>query len=183
VIGWPALGIQHQVVERLFQGYFAEGVDVPRRTRRLAGEAGLDAEEVAEFLASPALEREVVEEDAGFRQQGLSGVPTFALAGHALFSAMPARRWPRPSAAACGSCASGACCRPRLTCALRRRRYFATLVDSGFPAAGSRFASTAVRGARRAAGIGLVRERRRHCRWRRCRRSGRGRLTSHTSSQ
>ena len=88
-----ALGIQHQVVERLFQGYFAEGIDVGNRAElaRLAGEAGLDAEEVAEFLASPALEREVVEEDAGFRQQGLSGVPTFALAGHVLFSgAMPA---------------------------------------------------------------------------------------------
>lgn len=88
-----ALGLQHQVIERLFRGYFQEGVDVGDRAElaRLAGEAGLDAEEVAAFLASPAMEAEVVNEDAGFRQMGLSGVPTFALAGHVLFSgAMPA---------------------------------------------------------------------------------------------
>jgi predicted DsbA family dithiol-disulfide isomerase len=87
------LGLQHEVVERLFRAYFQEGVDVGDHAElaRLAGEAGLDAEEVAEFLASPALEAEVVNEDAGFRQMGISGVPTFALAGHVLFSgAMPA---------------------------------------------------------------------------------------------
>jgi predicted DsbA family dithiol-disulfide isomerase len=35
----------------------------------------------------------VRQEDFGFRQAGLSGVPTFALEGHVLFSgAMPAER-------------------------------------------------------------------------------------------
>jgi predicted DsbA family dithiol-disulfide isomerase len=88
-----ALGLQHEVVERLFRAYFQEGVDVGDRAElaRLAGEAGMDAEEVSEFLASDALEAEVVAEDAQFRAGGLSGVPTFALAGHVLFSgAMPA---------------------------------------------------------------------------------------------
>lgn len=81
-------GMQHAVVERLFRAYFQEGVDVGDRAElaRLAGEVGLDADEVAEFLASPAMEAEVAAEDEGFRHQGLSGVPTFALAGHVLFS-------------------------------------------------------------------------------------------------
>jgi predicted DsbA family dithiol-disulfide isomerase len=88
-----ALGLQHQVVEALFQAYFHDGRDIGDREElaRIAGEAGLDAEEVATFLASNALEADIVNEDAGFRHAGLSGVPTFALAGHVLFSgAMPA---------------------------------------------------------------------------------------------
>ncbi len=88
-----ALGVQHEVVERLFRGYFQEGVDVGNRAElaRLAGEAGMDADEVAEFLAGNGLEQDVQAEDAQFRAGGLSGVPTFALAGHVLFSgAMPA---------------------------------------------------------------------------------------------
>ena len=43
------------------------------------------------MLASEDGEAEVRGEDAGFRQLGLSGVPTFALDGHVVFSgAMPA---------------------------------------------------------------------------------------------
>ena len=45
---------------------------------------------VAAFLASGEGAEEVRAEDAGFRRGGLSGVPTFALEGHVLFSgAMP----------------------------------------------------------------------------------------------
>lgn len=88
-----SLGLQTAVVERLFRGYFQEGADVGDRAElaRLAAEAGMDADEVTEFLATNALEDEVLREDAGFRAGGLSGVPTFALEGHVLFSgAMPA---------------------------------------------------------------------------------------------
>jgi predicted DsbA family dithiol-disulfide isomerase len=88
--GGPAL--QNRVVEALFQGYFHDGRDVGDRAvlAAIAGEAGMDVAAVASHLASEAGAAQVVGEDAGFRQMGLSGVPTFALAGHVLFSgAMP----------------------------------------------------------------------------------------------
>jgi len=86
-------GLQDAVVERLFEGYFQQGVDIGDRAElaRLAAEAGMDAAAVAAMLSSEAGEAEVRGEDAGFRQLGLSGVPTFALDGHVVFSgAMPA---------------------------------------------------------------------------------------------
>lgn len=87
------LGLQGAVVDRLFRAYFQEGLDIGDRAElaRLAGEAGMDPAEVLEFLATNGLEEQVLAEDAQFRQGGLSGVPTFALAGHVVFSgAMPA---------------------------------------------------------------------------------------------
>lgn len=86
---------QDAVVEALFRGYFQEGLDIGDHAvlARLAGGAGLDADAVARLLAGDAGREEVVREDAGFRSGGLSGVPTFALEGHVLFSgAMPAER-------------------------------------------------------------------------------------------
>jgi len=82
-------GVQDALVERLFQAYFQDGRDIGDRAElaALAAEVGLDA---AAYLASDAGEAEVVAEDAGFRRVGLSGVPTFALDGHVVFSgAMP----------------------------------------------------------------------------------------------
>jgi len=87
--------VQDAVVEALFVGYFHGGRDVGDRAvlAAIAGEAGLDAAAVAAYLASDAGEAEVLAEDAGFRGAGLSGVPTFALDGHVVFSgAMPADR-------------------------------------------------------------------------------------------
>ncbi|MDO9712975.1 DsbA family oxidoreductase [Paracraurococcus lichenis] len=86
---------QNAVVERLFRGYFQEGCDLgdPAVLAALAGEAGLSALDAANMLAAGIGESDVVEEDAGFRRLGLSGVPTFALSGHVLFSgAMPPDR-------------------------------------------------------------------------------------------
>lgn len=83
---------QDAVMEAIFQAYFHDGRDIGSRAvlAAIAGEAGLDAAEVAGYLASEAGAAEVRAEDAGFRQGGLSGVPTFALDGHVLFSgAMP----------------------------------------------------------------------------------------------
>ena len=86
---------QNAVVEAVFRGYFQEGRDIggPAVLADIAGEAGLDAAEVAAWLASAKARAEVRQEDAGFRRAGLSGVPTFALDGHVVFSgAMPADR-------------------------------------------------------------------------------------------
>jgi predicted DsbA family dithiol-disulfide isomerase len=83
---------QDAVVEALFKAYFQNGRDIGSRAElaAIAGEAGLDAAEAATYLATDAGEAEVRQEDAGFRRAGLSGVPTFALEGHVVFSgAMP----------------------------------------------------------------------------------------------
>ena len=49
--------------------------------------------DAAAFLASGDGAAEVRAKDAGFRRLGISGVPSFALAGHVLFSgAVPAER-------------------------------------------------------------------------------------------
>lgn len=94
--GERGTAVQNGLVEALFRAYFQEGRDIGSRAvlaEVAAGAAGMDAAEVAGFLASDAAEAEVREEDAGFRRLGLSGVPTFALEGHVLFSgAMPAER-------------------------------------------------------------------------------------------
>ncbi|MBD0271445.1 MAG: DsbA family oxidoreductase [Acetobacteraceae bacterium] len=90
-VGGPAR--QDAVVEALFRAYFQEGRDIgdPAVLAEAAAEAGLA--DGAAFLASDEGAAEVREEDAGFRRLGISGVPTFALAGHVLFSgAVPADR-------------------------------------------------------------------------------------------
>jgi predicted DsbA family dithiol-disulfide isomerase len=87
------MGVQDAVVERLFHAYFAEGRDIgdAATLAELAAEAGLDAGEVTRLLNGEAERDAVLEEDAMARRAGLSGVPTFALDGHVLFSgAVPA---------------------------------------------------------------------------------------------
>lgn len=89
----PAL--QDRIVEALFRAYFQDGQDIGSRAAlaEIAAATGMDKAEVAAFLDSDAGEAEVRQEDLRFRQAGLSGVPTFALEGHVLFSgAMPAER-------------------------------------------------------------------------------------------
>jgi predicted DsbA family dithiol-disulfide isomerase len=84
--------LQNAVVEALFRAYFQDGRDIgdPASLAEVVAEAGLDRDLVAAMLASREGEAEVRAEDEGFRRMGLSGVPTFALAGHVLFSgAMP----------------------------------------------------------------------------------------------
>jgi predicted DsbA family dithiol-disulfide isomerase len=84
--------VQNAVVEALFVAYFHDGRDIGDRAvlAEIAAAAGLDA---AAYLESDAGAAEVAQEDMGFRRSGLSGVPTFALEGHVLFSgAMPSDR-------------------------------------------------------------------------------------------
>ena len=89
--GGPAQ--QDAVVERLFRAYFQDGHDIGDRAvlAEVATEAGL--EDAASFLASDEGVMDVRAEDSGFRRLGISGVPSFALAGHILFSgAVPPER-------------------------------------------------------------------------------------------
>ena len=89
LIAWSApLGRQDALVDRLFEAYFVEGQDVGDRTTlaALAGEAGLDPTAAAAYLATDAGTREIEEEEGAVRRAGLSGVPTFVLERHVLFS-------------------------------------------------------------------------------------------------
>ncbi len=81
-------GRQDALVERLFAAYFTEGRDISDASVLLdcATQAGLPRDEAAALLAGDEGRAEVLAEDAGFRGAGLSGVPTFILEGHVLFS-------------------------------------------------------------------------------------------------
>lgn len=88
-------GVQDAVVEALFAAYFRDGRDIgdPTVLAAVAGGAGLDPAVTAVHLASDAGLAEVLEEDRMFRRAGISGVPSFALDGHVLFSgALPAEQ-------------------------------------------------------------------------------------------
>lgn len=90
--GQQGPAVQDKVVEALFVAYFQQGQDIGDRVvlAAIAAAQGLDA---ATHLDGDEGEAEVLQEDAGFRRAGLSGVPTFALDGHVVFSgAMPAER-------------------------------------------------------------------------------------------
>jgi predicted DsbA family dithiol-disulfide isomerase len=67
------------VVEALFSAYFIAGRDIGERETlaEIAGEAGLDAEETARFLASPEGAEEVLAEDMSARRIGINAVPCF----------------------------------------------------------------------------------------------------------
>lgn len=89
--GGPAL--QDAVVEALFRAYFHDGRDIGDAAVLADVASGAGLQDAAAFLASGEGETEVLAEDAGFRRLGISGVPTFALGGHVLFSgAVPADR-------------------------------------------------------------------------------------------
>lgn len=88
-------GVQHAVVERLFRAYFQEGRDVGDAAvlAALGAEAGMPEEALAAFAAGEAAREEVAAESLGLAQAGISGVPSFLLERHLLFSgAMPAER-------------------------------------------------------------------------------------------
>ncbi|MCA3285967.1 MAG: DsbA family oxidoreductase [Roseomonas sp.] len=85
-------GLQREVAEAIFQAYFQEGADIgdPETLARLGAVVGLSAETLAAFNVGDAGRHEVLAEDEGYRQAGISGVPSFVLDRHLLFSgAMP----------------------------------------------------------------------------------------------
>ena len=81
-------GVQNALVDALFTAYFVEGRDIGDRATLLdlAASVGLNADATASFLDSDRLAREVQDEDRAVRQAGLTGVPTFVLDRHVLFS-------------------------------------------------------------------------------------------------
>ena len=81
-------GRQDAVVEQLFAAYFIAGQDIsnPAVLLDVADAADLPRDEAAVWLSGDARRAETLAEDIGFRAAGLTGVPTFILEGHVLFS-------------------------------------------------------------------------------------------------
>jgi predicted DsbA family dithiol-disulfide isomerase len=74
-------GVQDAVKERLMRGYFTEGARIgdPETLVRLVSEAGLDAEEARDVLASDRYAGAVREDEELARRMGINGVPFFVL--------------------------------------------------------------------------------------------------------
>jgi predicted DsbA family dithiol-disulfide isomerase len=84
LIEWARLqGMQSAMGERLFEAYFAEGLDVADHATlaALAGEAGLNAGEAAAFLASDEGVEELRSELGHALELGITSVPTFVFEG------------------------------------------------------------------------------------------------------
>jgi predicted DsbA family dithiol-disulfide isomerase len=87
-----ARGVQDAVKERFLAATFAEGEPIGDRAAlaRLAGEAGLDPDEVAEVLASGAFADDVRADEDLARRLDVTGVPFFVVDGtRALGGAQP----------------------------------------------------------------------------------------------
>jgi predicted DsbA family dithiol-disulfide isomerase len=76
-----AHGLQSEVKERLMRGYLTEGelMSDHATLERLAVEAGLPADEVADLLAGDAYAEDVREDEATARSLGISAVPFFVV--------------------------------------------------------------------------------------------------------
>jgi predicted DsbA family dithiol-disulfide isomerase len=88
-------GVQHATMDRLFRAYFHEGQDIgsPAVLAELGAESGMAEATLAAFTAGDAARAEVTTESRALAQAGISGVPSFLLDRHLLFSgAMPAER-------------------------------------------------------------------------------------------
>ncbi len=72
---------QHDMAERLFMAYWAEGLDVSDHQvlAKCAGETGINAAQIAELLASEQDVEEVKTEIQHSTDIGVTGVPTFIL--------------------------------------------------------------------------------------------------------
>jgi predicted DsbA family dithiol-disulfide isomerase len=86
-------GSQHALAEVLFHAYFTEGQDIgdPAVLAACAAQVGLDADGVATMLAGDEGREAIEASAAAAREAGISGVPSFVMQGHVLFSgAVPA---------------------------------------------------------------------------------------------
>ena len=82
LIRWAAHDqVQDAVVQRLFEAYFVNGEDIGDHEVlvRIATEAGMDADLVAELLANDADLELVRQEDSFARSMGINGVPCFII--------------------------------------------------------------------------------------------------------
>ena len=85
-------GAADTVIRALFRALFQEGRDVTRSEvlAAVAGEAGLDRDEVEEFLSGERLTREVIAAHQQAERVGIHGVPVFIVEReHAITGAQP----------------------------------------------------------------------------------------------
>jgi predicted DsbA family dithiol-disulfide isomerase len=88
-----AAGVQDAVVTALFRAYFQQGRDIGDAAVLDDVAAGAGLPGVAAMLAGEAHRGMVLAEDMAARRGGISGVPSFLMDRHLLFSgAMPAGR-------------------------------------------------------------------------------------------
>jgi predicted DsbA family dithiol-disulfide isomerase len=82
------LGVQDAVVERLFRGYFEEGLDLNDRPVlvRLAVESGLPVADVERLLVGDEGRADMLSEEAKYKSLGVSGVPSLFFNGQPGFS-------------------------------------------------------------------------------------------------
>jgi predicted DsbA family dithiol-disulfide isomerase len=86
-------GAQDATMEQVFKAYFIEAQDIGEISvlADCGAAAGLDRNEVTAFLSGDLASMEMRAADKAAREAGVSGVPSFFLDGHGLFSgAMPA---------------------------------------------------------------------------------------------
>ncbi|HUR42790.1 MAG TPA: DsbA family oxidoreductase [Aestuariivirga sp.] len=78
-----AVGKQHDMAERLFMAYWNEGKDIGDKQvlAAEAGAVGLDAAEIKELLDGEADLAEIKAEIQRAAEMGITGVPTFLIAG------------------------------------------------------------------------------------------------------
>jgi predicted DsbA family dithiol-disulfide isomerase len=87
------LGVQNAVVERLFRGYFEEGLDLNDRATlvRLAVESGIPGPDAERLFAGREGLTDVLREEEHYKSLGVTGVPSFFFNGKPGFSgAVPA---------------------------------------------------------------------------------------------
>jgi len=74
-------GVQDDVKERLFRGYFTEGEAISEAETlvRLVSDAGISAEEAQAVLSSDAYAEDVRAEEREARELGINGVPFFVV--------------------------------------------------------------------------------------------------------
>ncbi len=97
-------GVQDEVVEALFAGYFVEGLDIGRSEvlAEIARAVGLDRAHVAGFLSGNEGVIDVRQEEAEFKNRGVSAVPFFLFNGrYALGGAQPSNRMAQAIERAC----------------------------------------------------------------------------------
>lgn len=103
LIRWARItGDQSAMVAQLFARYFERGEDISDHGVLLdaAGAVGMERDLVARLLAGDADRDVLAAEDASARRMGVTGVPTFLIAGrHVLQGAQDAGTWSRVIAA------------------------------------------------------------------------------------
>ena len=97
LIHWAGIeGKQTEVVDALFQAYFADAKDIGDHAvlTGIAKDAGLDADATARLLEGDSDVEAIRDRDAHSRKMGVSSVPTFIVANqHAVPGAQPPELW------------------------------------------------------------------------------------------